>query len=86
MKNSGVKRKISVAALVLSGSAMMMFAATKTDSCAEKHKSCSESCANAQSQSMRRGVDHQQAENTFKQCVKACDKAKADCDAKAKKP
>ena len=81
-----MKKKISVAALLMSGCAMMMFAATTADPCTEKHKSCSDACGIAQSQSLRRGVDRLQAENEFKQCVKACDKAKADCDAKAKKP
>jgi hypothetical protein len=64
---------------------MMVFAATKADPCTEKQKGCSDSCANTKSQSLARGVDRLEAENTFKQCVKACDKAKADCDAKAKK-
>jgi len=65
---------------------MMIFAATPADPCAEKQKSCTESCANVESQSLRRGVDRLQVENAYKRCVKACDKAKADCDAKAKKP
>jgi hypothetical protein len=65
---------------------MMIFAATTADPCTEKHKGCTDSCANTQSQSLRRGVDRLDAENAYKQCVKNCDKAKADCDAKAKKP
>ena len=65
---------------------MAMFAATTADPCAEKHKSCSDSCATTQSQALRRGVDRLQAENAYNRCVKACDKAKADCDGKAKKP
>jgi len=81
-----VKKKISVAALIMSGCVMMMFAATKADPCTEKQKSCADSCAIAQSQSLRRGVDRLDAENAYKQCVKICDKAKADCDGKAKKP
>jgi hypothetical protein len=81
-----VKKKISVAALIMSGCVMMVFAATKADPCTEKHKSCTDSCAITQSQSQRRGVDRLDAENAFKQCVNACDKAKADCDGKAKKP
>ena len=75
-----------VAALTMSGCVMAMFGATKADPCTEKHKSCTDSCGFAQSQSLLRGVDRLQAENTFKQCVKACDKAKTDCDAKAPKP
>lgn len=71
---------------MMSGSVMMMFAATKADPCTEKHKSCTDSCANVQSQAQRRGVDRLDAENAFKRCVAACDKAKADCDGKAKKP
>jgi hypothetical protein len=70
----------------MSGCVMMVFAATTADPCTEKHKGCTDSCANAQSQSLRRGVDRLEAENSFKQCVKACDKKKADCDGKAKKP
>ena len=81
-----MKKKISVAALMMSGCAMMMFAAAPADPCTDKHKSCTDSCAIHQSQSLRRGVDRLQAENEFKQCVKACDKAKADCDAKTTKP
>jgi len=81
-----VKKKMSVAALIMSGCGMMIFAATTADPCAEKYKGCTDSCANTQSQSLRRGVDRLDAENTYKQCVKACDKAKADCDPKAKKP
>jgi hypothetical protein len=65
---------------------MMMFAATKADPCAEKYKSCTDSCSVVRSQSERRGVDRLQAENAYNRCVKACDKTKADCDAKAKKP
>jgi hypothetical protein len=70
----------------MSGCVMGMFAATKADPCAEKYKSCTDSCGFAQSQSLLRGVDRLQAENTFKTCMKDCDKAKAACDAKAKKP
>ena len=81
-----MKKQISVAALVMSGCGMMIFAATKADPCTEKHKACTDSCANTQSQSLRRGVDRLQAENAYKRCVKSCDTAKADCDGKAKKP
>ncbi|HEV2804540.1 MAG TPA: hypothetical protein VGW57_06360 [Chthoniobacterales bacterium] len=82
-----MKTKLCVAAaLLMSGCGMMMFAATTADPCAEKYKSCTDSCANAQSQSFRRGVDRGEAENAFKRCVQACDKKKADCDPKAKKP
>lgn len=80
-----MKKKISVAALIMSGCVMMVFAATKADPCTEKQKGCADSCANTKSQSLARGVDRLEAENTYKQCVKACDKAKADCDGKAKK-
>ena len=81
-----MKKKISVAALIMSGCVMMVFAATTADPCTEKHKSCTDSCGITQSQAQRRGVDRLDAENAYKQCVKGCDKAKADCDAKAKKP
>jgi len=70
----------------MSGCVMMMFAATKADPCAEKYKSCTDSCANDQSKSLLRGVDRLQAENAFKRCVSACDKANPDCAGKAKKP
>lgn len=70
----------------MSGCVMMMFAAAPADPCAEKHKGCTDACAITQSQSQRRGVDRLQAENAFNRCVKDCDKAKADCEAKAKKP
>jgi hypothetical protein len=80
-----VKKKISVAALIMSGCGMMVFAATTADPCTEKHKSCTESCLNTQSQSLARGVDRLQAENAYKRCVKDCDKKKADCDGKPKK-
>ena len=75
-----------VAALMMSGCVMMVFAATKSDPCAEKYKTCSDSCAHTQSQSQLRGVDRLKAENDYKQCMKGCEKAKADCDPKAKKP
>lgn len=81
-----MKKKISVAALLVSGGVMMMFAGTPADPCADKHKSCTDSCGITQSQSLRRGIDRLQAENAYNRCVKACDKTKADCDAKAKKP
>jgi hypothetical protein len=81
-----VKKQICGTALILSGWVMMMFAAAKADPCTEKHKSCTDSCAITQSQSLRRGVDRLEAENAFNRCVKACDKAKADCDPAAKKP
>ena len=71
---------------MLSGCVMMMFAATKPDPCTEKYKSCSDSCANTQSQALRRGVDRLDAENAYKRCMNACDKANPDCAAKAKKP
>ena len=80
-----VKTKICLAALMLSGGVMIMFAATKADPCAEKYKSCTDSCAIAESQAQRRGVDRLDAENAFKRCVSACDKAKANCDPNAKK-
>jgi hypothetical protein len=81
-----VKTKISAVMLIMSGCVVMIFAATTADPCTEKHKGCTDSCAIVQSQSLRRGVDRLQAENAYNRCVKACDKAKADCDAKAKKP
>ena len=65
---------------------MMMFAATTADPCTEKHKACTESCANTQSQSLRRGVDRLRAENASNRCVKDCAKAKEECDGKATKP
>jgi hypothetical protein len=66
---------------------VMMFAATKTsDPCAEKYKSCTDSCAVTQSRSLLRGVDRLQAENAYNRCVKACDKANPDCAGNAKKP
>jgi hypothetical protein len=86
MEDSTVKKKISVVALITSGCVMMMFAATKADPCTEKQKSCTNSCGITQSQSLRRGVDRLDAENAYKQCVQACDKAKTECDGKAKKP
>jgi hypothetical protein len=64
----------------------MIFAATKADPCAEKYKSCTDSCAIVQSQSLRRGVDRLDAENAYKRCVSGCDKAKADCGGNPKKP
>lgn len=70
----------------MSGCVMMIFAATTADPCTEKHKSCTDSCTNAKSQSLRRGVDSLQTENAYKMCIKDCDKAKGDCDGKAKKP
>ena len=80
-----MKTKIAAVMLAMSGCVMMIFAAPPADPCTEKQKSCIDSCATVQAQSQRRGVDRFQAENIYNQCVKACDKAKADCDAKAKK-
>ena len=71
---------------MISGCAMMMFAATKVDPCAEKYKSCTDSCTNTESQSLRRGVDRLQAENAYKRCMSACDKANPECAGNAKKP
>jgi hypothetical protein len=81
-----VKKQISVAVLLVGAGVMMMCAATPADPCAEKHKGCTDACGITQSQSLRRGVDRLQAENAFNRCVKACDKTKADCDPKVKKP
>ena len=81
-----MKTKMSVAALIMSAGVMMMFAATKADPCAEKYKSCTDSCRNTESQSLRRGVDRLQAENAFKRCMSACDKANPECAGNAKKP
>ena len=65
---------------------MMVFAATKADPCAEKHKSCSDSCANVKAQCKARGADPDRCENSYKVCLQDCDKAKGDCEGKAKKP
>lgn len=82
-----MKKKISVAALIMSGCVMMLFAAAPADPCADKHKACTDSCAITQSQALGRQVDRLRAENAFKRCVKACDTTKAECEAKApKKP
>jgi hypothetical protein len=82
-----VKTKIWVAAVMISGGVAMMFAATKAnDPCAEKYKSCTDSCGITESQSLRRGVDRLQAENAYKRCVSACDKANPECAGNAKKP
>ncbi|MEY2528531.1 MAG: hypothetical protein QOJ05_621 [Verrucomicrobiota bacterium] len=67
----------------MSGCVMIMFAAAPADPCAEKHKSCTDSCSIAQGQALRRGIDRGQAEGDYNQCVKACDKTKADCGPKA---
>ena len=81
-----MKRKMSVAALILSGCGIMVFAATKADPCAEKYKSCTDSCSVVRSQSERRGVDRLQAENAYNRCMKACEKTKADCGGNTTKP
>ena len=79
-----VKTKICAAGLIMSGCVMMVFAA-KVDSCAEKYKSCTESCMNVKAQCRARGANPDQCENTYKICLKDYDKAKNDCDGKAKK-
>ena len=69
----------------MSGCVMMVFAA-KVETCAEKHKSCTEACANAKSQARARQADQAQYENAYKMCIQDCDKKKTECDDKTKKP
>jgi len=65
---------------------MMMFAA-KVETCAEKHKTCTDSCENTKSQARARQVDQAQYENAYKMCVKDCEKKKDECEgSKPKKP
>jgi hypothetical protein len=80
-----VKTKLCAAALGMSGCVMMMFAA-KDDPCAEKYKTCTDSCMNAKAQARARQVDEAQYENAYKMCVQDCDKKKEDCGGKPKKP
>lgn len=68
----------------MSGCVMMVFAA-KVEPCAEKHKSCTESCGNVKAQCKARGSDPDRCENAYKMCLQDCDKAKTDCEGKAKK-
>ena len=79
-----MKTKICAAALIMSGCVMMVFAA-KVETCAEKYKSCTDSCMNAKSQCRARGAQPDQCEKTYKMCLQDCDKAKKACDDKAKK-
>jgi hypothetical protein len=63
---------------------MMVFAA-KVEPCAEKYKTCTDSCEHVKSQCKARGAQPDQCENAYKMCLQDCDKAQKDCDAKAKK-
>jgi hypothetical protein len=68
----------------MSGCVMMMFAA-KVDPCTEKYTSCTDSCVHVQAGCRARGAEPVECEKAYKMCLKDCDKAKKDCDAKAKK-
>jgi hypothetical protein len=76
-----MKRKICVAILTLSSGLMMVFAAA-VDKCAEKHKSCTESCTSFNIQCKARGNDAADCDARLKQCTAACDKTLTDCKAK----
>ena len=79
-----MKTKICAAALIMSGCVMMVFGA-KVDSCAEKFKSCTESCMHIQAGCRARGAEPVECEKAYKMCLQDCDKAKKDCDGKTKK-
>ncbi|MDQ6911543.1 MAG: hypothetical protein M3119_05240 [Verrucomicrobiota bacterium] len=80
-----MKLKLSLAALLASGSMVMVFAAGKVETCAEKYSHCSETCTNEQYHCKTSGVDPTNCEVRFKTCMKKCDKAKADCEKNTKK-
>jgi hypothetical protein len=63
---------------------MVIFAA-KVDPCTEKYNGCSDSCTNVQARCKAGGSIPEKCEKAYEICMKACDKAKADCDGKAKK-
>jgi hypothetical protein len=81
LKDAGMKRKICLALLALSGGLMMVFAAT-VDKCTEKFETCKESCGNLRAQCMARGNVVEYCNSRLKQCTADCDKALKTCQTK----
>ena len=75
-----MKRKISFVILVSFSCLMLVFAGK--DTCADKFKTCTDSCANAESQCKARGVDLDTCRTHTKPCMAECDKAKKTCETK----
>ncbi|MDQ2919314.1 MAG: hypothetical protein M3R10_05500 [Verrucomicrobiota bacterium] len=80
-----MKFKLTIAAILASGSIALVCAAAKVETCAEKYSGCSEACTNAQFACKARGTDPYNCEKAFKTCMHSCDKAKADCEKGTKK-
>ena len=76
-----MKRKISVAFLVISSGLMVVFAA-EVDKCQEKFKACKETCINEQAQCKARGNEPASCERRLKACQADCDKALEKCQKK----
>ena len=81
-QSRGMKRKICLAVLALSGGLMMVFAAAPVDKCAAKHKNCVDSCNSFNLQCKARGNDSMECDQRMKQCTAACDKTLKECQAK----
>ena len=80
-----MQTKLSIAAVLLSGSLIMAFAAGKVETCADKYKACGEVCTNQQFSCKSSGIDPMNCETRYKTCMSNCDKAKADCEKNTKK-
>jgi hypothetical protein len=77
----GVKTKsLLAAALLFGGSFLMVFAAAKVETCDEKYKHCSEVCMNQKYANKAGARTPESYEASYKSCMSACDKAKADCE------
>jgi hypothetical protein len=81
-KVADMKTKICAGVLAISGFAMVIFAA-KVDPCTEKFNSCSDACTNALARCKAGGSIPENCEKTHATCMKACEKAKADCEGPA---
>ena len=63
----------------------MVFAAAKVETCDDKYKTCSEVCTNQKFANKAGSRTEQSIDASYKSCMSACDKAKADCNKSAGK-
>src|ERR1043166_9313776 len=81
----GMKRKLFLTILGLSGSGILALAAT-ADSCTDKYNACMSGCANAFSQCKGHGLDPSKCEQNQAACKSQCEKEKAKCQGNKTEP
>jgi len=75
-----VKVKLTAAAILMSGSIVMLFAAAKVETCADKYKACTQTCQTELSKCKLSGRPDETCEQAHKICETKCHNAQVECE------